>query len=235
MVITGDERWDLELLRDATGYQRWIVDALGGGVHGEVVEVGAGIGNFTREIAPRAQHVVALEPEADLCEEIRALGFGSVEAVPRTVEASGLPPGSFDAAVLINVLEHIEDDVGALRKTFDLARPGGQVMVVVPAHPMLMGVLDVRYQHRRRYRKRDLAERLVAAGFRDVRVRYLNPIGAIGWFIVGRILRPTRLPAASVTLSERVAVPLGRFLERFGSPPFGQSVVGIASRPDVGK
>ena len=229
-MLNAGERWDLDLLRRAVRYQAWVVDALGPAVRGNVLEVGAGIGNFTGFVAERADTVLALEPESDLCEEIEGRRLPNVRAEAVTIERTDVPPESFDASVLINVLEHIDDDVAALRRVHDLLKPGGSACVLVPAHMFLYGSLDARYEHVRRYTKSELRERFSEAGLTPVSVRYFNPVGAIGWFIVGRIIRPSRLSRSSVSVSERVAVPIGRFLERLGSPPFGQSVVGIARR-----
>ena len=227
-MLTGDERWDLDLLKEAVRYQRWALSSFGGAIRGRVLEAGAGIGNFTRWISRDADAVVVAEPEADLCEEIDAMGLPNVKAVPAPIEALDAEP--FDTAVPINVLEHIEDDLAALRATFDLLNPGGRVCILVPAHPLLYGTLDARYEHFRRYRRSDVDALLTKAGFVRERLRYFNPVGAVGWFLVGRVLRPKRLSPSSVVLTERIGVPVGKLLERLGPPPFGQSVVAIGRR-----
>jgi SAM-dependent methyltransferase len=229
-AITGDERFDLELLRRAIRYQRWTVAQFGPRLRGELLEVGAGIGNFTRWLAPLASRVVALEPDQAMCEELRALGLPNVEVVPQPVEA--LRGGErFDSVVMFNVLEHIRDEPGVLRVLLEQLRPGGSVNLLVPAHARLFGTLDRRYGHFRRYTKDGVRRLLRAAGFDQVRASYFNPVGAVGWFVAGRILRMRRLSPSAVRLSDAVAVPVGRLLERLGRAPFGQSVVATGVRP----
>ena len=134
-------------------------------------------------------------------------------------------------AVSMNVLEHIEDDQAALRSIRDLVKPGGRIAILVPAHAALYGKLDRRYHHVRRYSRRQLSQVMSRAGIEVERVHYFNPIGAVGWFVFIRLLRRTRLTRMTIRLSEWVAVPVGRALERIGFRPFGQSVIGIGRRP----
>jgi SAM-dependent methyltransferase len=227
--VSRDEQFDLDLLRGAVRYQGWVLDALGP-IAGNVVEVGAGSGNFTRWIAQRADRVTAVEPEAHLADRLAAARLPGVEVVRSRVEALAEQEPTFDLAISINVLEHIEDDLGALRVMGRLVKPGGRVAILVPAHQALYGKLDGRYHHLRRYSKRLLAATMTDAGLQIEHVRYFNPVGAIGWLLFVRMLGRTRLSSSNVLLSERIAVPLGRVLDRIGFRPFGQSVLAVARR-----
>lgn len=231
----ADEQWDLELLRAAEGYQRWIIDAFGTAIHGTVLEVGAGTGNFTRWIARVAEEVTALEPHASSAESIRRLGLDRVEVVERTVEDLAGEARRYDAVTMINVLEHIGDDERAVRVAGSLLAPGGALCILAPAHPMLMSRLDRGYGHVRRYRRAEVGALMRKAGLKVRECRYFNAIGGIGWFLFVRMGRRQRLSRASVALTERVAVPFGRRLEAGLEPPFGQSVLAVADRPDLRK
>lgn len=76
-----------------------------------------------------------------------------------------VPDASLDAAVLLNVLEHIEDDRLALQQVFRILKPGGVAVMEVPAGPGLYDVYDKLLRHYRRYRMTELTERASAAGF----------------------------------------------------------------------
>src|SRR5262249_33076466 len=76
-----------------------------------------------------------------------------------------LPDHCIDVAVLLNVLEHIEDDVGAIRQLYRILKPGGSVVVEVPAGPHLYDIYDRVLMHWRRYRCGDLCAALQKAGF----------------------------------------------------------------------
>jgi SAM-dependent methyltransferase len=167
-----------------------------------------------------------------MASSIERMGLRNVTVLPSTLEELAGNDRRFDCVVLINVLEHIDDDQAALKITHELLRPEGYVGILVPAHSILYGALDAAYGHRRRYSRHDVESRLKNAGFRVRYARYFNPIGAIGWFLVGRVSGRGQLSRTSVALAERVAVPSGRMLERFGHLPFGQSIVAVGVKTE---
>ncbi len=230
----GDRRagdaFDLDVTWRARRYQRWIVDAFGVDLTGRVLEVGAGRGAFTRWLAARATHVTAVEPEPALRRHIDGLHLANVSTVAGSVESIDRTWPVFDAAVLVNVLEHLDDDVAALRAVSRVLVPGGAVCILVPAHMLLFGTLDRRHGHRRRYTARGLRRLLGASGFRPERVRYFNPVGAAGWFVAGRVLRRPSISPLAVAVADHVVVPASRALEVLGDAPFGQSVLAVGRR-----
>jgi 2-polyprenyl-3-methyl-5-hydroxy-6-metoxy-1,4-benzoquinol methylase len=226
--VHADERFDLDLLRGAARYQRWLLSSLGP-IGGDVLEVGAGSGNFTRWLAPLAQSLVALEPDPELARRVAALGFGNVEIVTSRLET--LPSGrAFDTAVMINVLEHIDDDTAALTALRDRLKPGARAAVVVPAHQSLYGRLDQKYHHVRRYTRSQAEDVFARAGLTVDRARYFNPLGAIGWLVFVRWMARERLTPSSIWLTENVVVPVGKVLDALRIRPFGQSVVVLGRR-----
>ena len=227
--IHATDRFDLDLLRGAVRYQRWLLSVLGP-IGGDVLEVGAGSGNFTRWLAPVSDGLVALEPDPALARRVVELGLPNVEVVTSRLETMAAER-VFDAAVMINVLEHIEDDASALGALRARLRPGGRAIIVVPAHRQLFGRLDEKYHHLRRYTRRGVASVIERAGLEVERVRYFNPLGAIGWLVFVRWMKRERLTPASIRLTENVVVPVGRVLDAIGFRPFGQSVVALGRRP----
>lgn len=222
------ERYDLDVLRGAVGYQRWVVDSFASVLRGGVVEVGAGVGNFTRWIAEHAEEVVALESDPAMCVAIGDLGLENVEAVQAHLEPYALTGNDrFDAAVLIDVLQLFRDDVAAIRAAGRLVHVNGHVCVLVPAHPGLYGSLDARYGHHRRYTKERIVKLFEAAGLVEEELHYFNTLGALGWLAAARVARRPGLDPVVVRLSERVAVPASRLLERVVPVPFGLSLMAI--------
>src|SRR5262245_40133096 len=97
---------------------------------------------------------------------------GSLACVIGTVEALPLARGIFDAVVALDVLEHLDDDASALREATGLLRPGGLLVVTVPASPRLWGAQDVVNQHRRRYTRATLLDAFARAGLAPPAVTY---------------------------------------------------------------
>jgi SAM-dependent methyltransferase len=235
-VTPGLSGPELDAMRHAENYHRWILDRFRPHVRGAVLEVGAGIGNFSAHLAREAHdRLILLEPAPALVERLRErfTAFPSVEIhgtdLRGWVEQHAARP--VDTIVSVNVLEHIEDDRGVVRLMSSILKPGGTVLLLVPALPALYGSLDAAFGHRRRYRRAALLGLLTDAGLAVRHVRYVNVVGVLGWFVAGRVLRRRSLDAATVRIVDAVLIRLTRRLERQIDPPFGQSLVAVAERP----
>jgi len=128
------------------------------------LELGCGAGEFLPELALRAQDVVGTDGWNGLLERARNR-CPAAELLAADLER-GLPlaAGQFDLLVALDVLEHVDEEA-ALAEIRRLAAPGAILLVSVPALPALWSDLDRAAGHRRRYRRRELAERLEAHGF----------------------------------------------------------------------
>lgn len=87
-----------------------------------------------------------------------------------------LPRDSIDILIMLNVLEHIEDDKEALKRAFQLIKPGGKLIIEVPAGPTLYDDYDAQLQHFRRYSANELSDKLKGAGFHICRQSHLGAI-----------------------------------------------------------
>lgn len=225
--------YQLEILRRmdrATNYNRWLFDRAAPHLGRRVLDVGAGIGTFTA-LAADGRAIVAIEPDTRFAEQLRDR-FGGVPNVEiREAEAASVEgdEAAFDSVICFNVLEHIADDGAALRRFRDVLAPGGRLLLLVPAHPWLYGAVDEVVEHQRRYRREALCRLLVSCELDVDELRYVNPLGALGWLASSRILRRKLLPERSLLLYDRL-VPLLRVLDRLRLP-FGLSVWAVARRP----
>ena len=136
-----------------------------------VIDFGAGSGTFAVPCAAAGFDVTAVEPD----ERLRALlGRGRIRAVA-AVEA--LPDEAFEYAYTLNVLEHIADDVAALRALRDKLVAGGRLFVYVPAFPVLFTSMDAKVRHVRRYTRATMQAALEAAGFTIEKIGYVDSLG----------------------------------------------------------
>jgi 2-polyprenyl-3-methyl-5-hydroxy-6-metoxy-1,4-benzoquinol methylase len=221
----------LDNLQSADNYADWIVDLVAPHLGAKVLEVGAGHGELTERFA--ARHRVTATDVSPRCVEVleqRFAGNAAVAVHLGTLETLA-GAGTYDAAVFVNVLEHIEDDVAVLRQTRDLLRPGGRVVVYAPAFEGLYSEFDRRVGHHRRYRLPQLVERAGEADLAIVDARYVNAVGALIWWVYARHLRQTPTEGWSSTLFDRLMVPGIRRYESRRPPGFGQSVLLVAERP----
>jgi SAM-dependent methyltransferase len=221
----------LEITAAARRYNAWLFDRARPYLRRRVLDVGAGIGTFTDLLAAAGHEVVALEPDPRFAERLRErfAGRADVTVVEAGVEDMGLAD-SFDSILCFNVLEHVADDEGALRVLRDRLAPGGRLLLLVPAHPLLLAETDRALGHHRRYTRTGLRAALGRAGYEVERLRHVNPVGALGWLLWFRLRRPRdRWPAGAYRVYDRL-VPLLRALDRLPLPA-GLSLWAIARHP----
>ena len=135
-----------------------------------------------------------------------------------------------DSVVSVNVLEHVEDDVEELAMMHTVLRSGGHLCLWVPAVPALYSRFDRALGHHRRYRKSELARKLLAAGFDTLQLNYRDVVGMVAWFLCCRILGQ-ELTRARVGLYDRFVVPVTSVVGRWVRPPIGKNLVAVARRP----
>jgi len=137
---------------------------------------------------------------------------------------------AFASAVMINVLEHIDDDQGVLREIGDRLEPGACLTIWVPAFQLLYSPFDAKLGHVRRYRKRDVERDVRRAGYEVVDSRYVNMPGWFSWLLLVRILRQEPTSATTIKIFDRYVVPVVRWIEDRVRMPFGQSVLLVARK-----
>ncbi len=152
-----------------------------------------------------------------------------IRLIPGTTEDLE-PDDEFDAAVLVNVLEHIENDREELARLREILLPrNGYVCLLVPARQEIYSKLDTHFGHFRRYGKPELKKKLLEAGFSIERISYFNLVGYFAWAARFRIMGSMSFDIDQVRLFDRKIFPAAHWLEsRICRPPIGQSVIAIA-------
>jgi SAM-dependent methyltransferase len=213
-------------------YRRYQHDLIRPHCGATVVEVGAGTGEFAATFTGPSRYVVTdLDPE---CVRMMAERFADrPEITALQMDVSGTVPldEPADTVLAVNVLEHIEDDVAALRALATMVRLGGTVIMWVPGYQALYGDFDRTVGHHRRYTPRTLTDAFTAAGLRPETVHPVNLLGGIAWWLAVRRGGVGRPDPRLVRWYDRLVVPVTRTIERVVTPPFGQSVLGVATVP----
>jgi SAM-dependent methyltransferase len=229
-----DDLWALRRLAEAQRLQDWMFSVLRPSGPGPMLEIGAGIGTFsTRLLEAGADPLLLVEPEDACAVELRARfsGDARVEVAQETLPGSPAlrsRAGSFRYALCQNVLEHIEDDVAALTAVVDALEPGGEVAVLVPAHPFLFGRLDRRFGHFRRYTRERVRALVAGAGAELTGLRSFNTLGVPGWWVAGRT-EWLDISEGSLRVNEAL-VQAWRPVEEVLKPPLGLSLVARARK-----
>jgi len=199
-----------------------------------LLEIGCGTGNVLRALG-RFGEAVGMEPDERLIAAARAEGL----TVRRGVLPGDLvvPDGWADVVLLLDVLEHLDDEAAALSAARRALTAEGWLIVTVPAFAWLWSAHDRTLGHKRRYTAARLARVVEAAGFRVVRRTYFNTLLFPGVALVRSLMRGRGAGAHDL---HRSRPALNRFLgwcfglERHVVPrvrlPFGSSVLLIARR-----
>lgn len=234
-AVEGDSALQSDVLEDlveAAHYRRWLVDLAAPHLGDDPLEIGSGLGHYAADwVTAGLPRFTASEADparlAVLRDRFRDVPTVQVRelAVPITETAE------HSAVVACNVLEHVPDDVGALRAFAGLVRPGGAVVLLVPAFPSAMSRFDLAIGHQRRYRAASLRAALESAGLQVERLHHVNAVGLLAWYVMVKALRGRPRAGLALTAYDRGVVPWLRRLEARRPPPFGQSLFAVARRP----
>jgi SAM-dependent methyltransferase len=228
------EGGELEALADTPNYYAWIMDKFSDFVTGHVIEYGAGAGTISERLIPLVERLTLVEPSTNLVPKLRArfADHPKVKIIGSTLEAHivELRANVVDAVVMINVLEHIQDDQKALSQLVHILKPGGHLLIFVPALQMLMSKFDVLHGHFRRYHRSDLAAKVISAGAVIKVCRYFDLVGVLPWLLLNRWGGCTTFNPWLVQINDKAVVPISKIIERI-PPPFGKNLILVASKP----
>jgi glycosyltransferase involved in cell wall biosynthesis len=181
-------------LNRAPRFTKWMADVIKPYLGNRVLEVGAGIGNMTMHLIPRTSYwATDINPQyLDRLEDLIPTRPYLNVAYTNGMDGASFPTGqSFDTVVCLNVVEHLTDDVGALRNVYNALEPGGRAIILVPNGPGLFGSLDEVLGHCRRYTPEQLISVGQQAGFRLEKMVKFNRAGVPAWWLNAKILRRT--------------------------------------------
>jgi SAM-dependent methyltransferase len=198
----------------------------------QILEIGCGTGhNFP--VLTRFGHVDALEID-DSARAIASERLGRAVGSTPLPELSGVADASYDLIALLDVLEHIEGDLAALSSIRAKLRPGGHVLLTVPANQWMWSAHDAVHHHHRRYNRSTLSKVVAAAGLRVQMVSHFNsllfPLAAavrIAGKITGREEADDAQPAAPLNSLFKAVFGLERHLVGRVPLPFGVSLVAV--------
>ena len=220
----------LESMSQAIWYNRWTLNFFDKYLYGKILEVGCGIGNFTKTLT-KYDTVVSIDIRQDYIKETKRLvgnkarvGFGDIEKGKYFFKDR-----DFDSIVSINVLEHIGNDKKTLKNLYQLLKKGGYLISLVPAHKFLYGKIDESIGHYRRYDVEEIISLLKDAGFKIIKDRKINLLGALGWWIFSNLFKKNKVEKQNIALFNFIA-PIFLPLENFFEPPIGTSILIIAQK-----
>lgn len=224
--------YSLEVANEAgRNYMQWIADRCAPHLGRRVLEVGAGHGAVTARIAP-GREVVAVDLSEN-CVRVMRERFADAPNVEVFLgDAHDAGAGSrFDSILMVNVLEHIVDDVGVLQSLATRLEPGGRIVIYVPALDALYSRYDRMVGHQRRYTKARLRAVAAETGFDVLELRYANLVSLPAWFLVAKVLKKDPAEGDGLAWWDRFVIPASRLVEDRVPIPLGSNLFMVLQPP----
>jgi SAM-dependent methyltransferase len=220
-------------MQNLSRYAAWQAAVMRPFMGTRVLELGSGTGNMSRhytgverlwlaDISPDYRQI--LTEQFSHLEHVRVCHL-DLENPVKPPELDEAP----DTLISTNVLEHIRNHEASLRFAYEVLAPGGRLILLVPAMPSLFSSFDSGLEHHRRYNAGTLRLLLEQTGFMVEVSRYMNVLGALGWWFNGKILRRKILPKNQLKLMDRL-LPLVK-VDYSLRLPFGLSLLVVAKKP----
>ena len=222
---------ELELFSRAKRWKSYYGNLLKPYISGDVLEVGAGIGETTPYLLNSLVHSwTCLEPDPSLSERIaEKIKRGELHSSSqvKTGTSKDLPSRpTYDTLLYIDVIEHIEDDRAELRRASELLRKGGHLIVLVPAHNFLRSPFDDAIGHYRRYNK-EMLESVAPEGLMVQKMPYLDSVGLFASLTNKFLLRNTMPTSAQIAFWDSVLVPISKLTDRLTCYRAGKTLIAI--------
>lgn len=223
----------LEVLEGADRYNRWIAESIMPYISSPVLEVGSGTGNISQHFLSKG-HLYITDSDNGLVKKLKEKFKEKKGVFVEYLDITQIPQGKlrsyFATIFAVNVLEHIDNDDGALKNMSSLLRKNGRIVLLVPAKKRAYTRLDKVLGHRRRYEMSELREKLIRAGFAVEKIYYFNFLGILSWIIRDKFERKNfHLKPYQIAAFDMV-VPILKRLEKYIRMPLGISLVAIARK-----
>lgn len=227
----------LEVIARANRFNRWMFDTVKPFLHGKILEIGSGTGNISIFFLQNKMtitlsdadntYIRVLNDKFHSCPSLHEIALIDLES-ENFEQVYSLHQGQYDSIFLLNVLEHIADDLAAIRNCASLLKPGGQLVVLTPAYSFLYSPLDKALGHYRRYTLQKLKRLFAANGLFEKKAFYFNALGIAAW-LYAKIFRLKTIPAGEMGFFNKL-VPAARLLDTIMFRKAGLSAVLVGKK-----
>lgn len=223
----------LEVIAAADKFNRWMFETVRSYCHGNILEMGSGIGNISRFFVENGYSITLSDNDHFYIEQLRknfpgssviSLDFSGDDFREKNAQLFQ----TFDTIVFLNVLEHIQNDGRAIENCWDLLKPGGSMVVLVPAYNFLFSKMDRELHHFRRYTAKTLVTLVSKKRFIVEKVFYFNAMGILAW-AYGKFFGLHSIPSKKMRFFNNL-VPLAKLIDKISFKKAGLSVIMVARK-----
>jgi len=227
------EGWEtLDAIAGADKFNRWMYETIRPFCKGKILEIGSGIGNISQFFIDEKADITLSDIRPVYCDVLRR----KLPAATQVIELDLTHPlfdsiyadhiSAYDAVFALNVVEHIKEHDVAIRNCYKLLKPGGHLVILVPAYQALYNRFDKELEHFRRYTKKMLNGLLSGGGFHVIHSQYFNLMGIPGWYVSGKLQKNKTIPKGQMSLYNKL-VPLFRLADKLVFNQVGLSVISV--------
>lgn len=228
----------LEVVAKADRFNRWMYQQFRQHLKGDVLEIGSGIGNISKLVIEDGHKITLSDYNEAYCTHLKE-NFSANKNVKEILQIDLLLPDfenrffiykeKFDSIFLLNVIEHISDDVAALKNCRFLLKPGGNLVVLAPANAWLYCTFDKQLGHYRRYSLQAMKELLTNEKFSILSAGYFNLAGIAGWLLFGKIFQRKMLGSGEMSAFNSI-VPIAKLADKITGNKMGLSIIVTATK-----
>lgn len=228
----------LSIIAGAKYFNDWTFETIQPWCSGKILEIGSGIGNISKRLVEK-NYDITLSDIRSIYREYLAQEFPHISEQKKILSLDLIHPNfenvyasslqSFDTVFALNVVEHIENDSQAIANCSKLLKPGGTLIILVPAFQFLYNGFDKDLLHYKRYRRKDLEKLFNKNAVVPIRSFYFNAGGIPGWYISGNVQKNRIIPPSQMKIFDRL-VPLFKLLDKLLMNKIGLSVICVGGK-----
>jgi SAM-dependent methyltransferase len=223
----------LEAIAKADKFNRWMFETIRPFCSGHILEIGSGIGNVSQFFVQNNFLITLSDTDEFYVGHLKKAFVESDVLLIDLVHKSFNKEydqlfEKFDTVISLNVLEHISDDELAIENCLHFLKPGGSLVMLVPAYSFLFSQMDSELKHYRRYTSKKVSALAVKKGLVVRKVFYFNALGIMAW-LYGKLFRLQSIPVKNMKLYNSI-VPFAKFMDKILFQRAGLSVILVAKK-----
>jgi 2-polyprenyl-3-methyl-5-hydroxy-6-metoxy-1,4-benzoquinol methylase len=228
----------LHAISEANLFNKWMYETISPFIKGNILELGCGIGNITDFILKDFSSITISDYNPDYIQYLKKK-YSQKKEIKEVLSIDLQSPDfkneqkqikeSFDAIILLNVIEHLQDDLAAIENCNYLLKKGGNLILLAPAYTQLFSPMDVNLGHYRRYTIKSLLKLLKQKNLEPINTTYFNFLGAIGWLFLNKLLRFNNINRNEMYLFNKL-VPTARIIDKLICNQLGLSAIVIGNK-----
>lgn len=217
-----------------------LIDLISSKVKGNMIlDIGCGSGHLINILEKRGIKTTGLEPIKELISIAKKRNPNSNIIEGSVEEITTKTTKKFSTITIIDVLEHVSDDIKVIQDLYNRLEEGGYLIIVVPSFPFLFSIRDLSMGHFRRYTKNDLIQKVLKNNFKIKEIRHWNMLGFLPYLIFQKLLKNPEMTNLRTSnkknMLEKIIIFIlhiwFKFIENNLNFGFGLSLVCVAEKP----